>query len=392
MKALTAISIEKLKPGPERREIPDPGARGLYVIIQPSGRKGFAVRYRNAAGKPCKLTLTPGISLTAARKAAADALFEVQQGRDPAGAKQAAKDEARAAAADTVEAICEEFLARERNRLRTVDERSRILKRLVYPVLGSTPIAEVKRTQIIRMLDHIEDNSGPRMAHQTLACLRRVMNWHAARSDEFHSPIVRGMGRVNVKDRARSRNLTDDELRRVWSTAEAGEGPFPALIRFLLLTGARRQEALAMTWAELDGAGNWLLPAARNKAKFDLLRPLGEEARTIIAKQPRISDFVFTGGRRPLGGISKLKAKFDAACGVAGWQLHDLRRTARSLMSRAGVNADHAERCLGHVIGGVRGIYDRHRYLEEMRHAYELLAAQIERIINPTDNVLAIRR
>ena len=115
----------------------------------------------------------------------------------------------------------------------------------------------------------------------------------------------------------------------------------------------RGDEAAALPWAELDGAGNWLLPTARNKAKFDMLRPLSKAARTLLAEQPRISDFVFAGGRRPLGGISKVKAKFDAACGVSNWTLHDLRRTARSLMSRAGVNADHAEGCLGHTIGGV---------------------------------------
>jgi hypothetical protein len=52
-------------------------------------------------------------------------------------------------------------------------------------------------------------------------------------------------------------------------------------------------------------------------------------------------------------------------------------------MSRAGVNADHAERCLGHVIPGVRGVYDRHAYHAEMLAAFEVLAAQIERIVNP---------
>jgi hypothetical protein len=60
-------------------------------------------------------------------------------------------------------------------------------------------------------------------------------------------------------------------------------------------------------------------------------------------------------------------------------------------MSRAGVNADIAERCLGHVVGGVRGVYDRHQYRDEMAHAYEALAAQIDRIINPQANVLPLR-
>jgi integrase len=92
-----------------------------------------------------------------------------------------------------------------------------------------------------------------------------------------------------------------------------------------------------------------------------------------------------------VGSVAKLKRTFDRASGVGGWTLHDLRRTARSLMSRAGVPSDHAERCLGHVIGGVRGVYDRHRYLEEMALAYEKLAQQIERIVNPQENVVAIR-
>jgi len=61
------------------------------------------------------------------------------------------------------------------------------------------------------------------------------------------------------------------------------------------------------------------------------------------------------------------------------------------LMSRAGVPSDHAERCLGHVIGGVRGTYDRHAYHEEKRRAFEGLAAQIERIVNPQPNVVSMR-
>ena len=76
---------------------------------------------------------------------------------------------------------------------------------------------------------------------------------------------------------------------------------------------------------------------------------------------------------------------------MTGWTLHDLRRTARSLMSRAGIPSDHAERCLGHVIGGVRGVYDRHEFHAEKKRAYEALAAQIDRIVNPQDNVVPLR-
>jgi integrase len=95
--------------------------------------------------------------------------------------------------------------------------------------------------------------------------------------------------------------------------------------------------------------------------------------------------------RVPLSGFGKLKKGLDAASGVSGWTLRDLRRTARSLMSRAGVPSDHAERCLGHVIGGVRGVYDRHQYREEMLLAYEKLASLISQIVDPQPNVVPIR-
>jgi integrase len=171
------------------------------------------------------------------------------------------------------------------------------------------------------------------------------------------------MARVKAKDRARSRILTGDELRAVWASADEGRGPFAALVKFLLLTAARRCEASDMRWTEIEGT-DWVLPASRNKTKEQLARPLSKAAVAVLTKLPRLSgcEFVFTtGGKTPIGGFSKSKTNFDKACGVKDWTLHDLRRTARSLMSRAGVNSDIAERCLGHVIGGVRGVYDRHR-------------------------------
>src|SRR5207248_2811884 len=132
-----------------------------------------------------------------------------------------------------------------------------------------------------------------------------------------------------------------------------------------------------------------------NKVKVDLIRPLSPTAQGVIDKLPRIgrAGFAFTtSGRTGLGGFSKFKRKLDKRSGVTGWTLHDLRRTARSLMSRAGVASDHAERCLGHVIGGVRGVYDRHEFYEEKKRALEVLATQIERILNPQPNVIALER
>jgi integrase len=201
------------------------------------------------------------------------------------------------------------------------------------------------------MLDRVEDAHGARNADLCLAYLSRAFNWHASRVDEFRSPLVRGMNRLNTKERARSRTLTDDEIRKLWTATEPSDKaaqPFHALVRFLLLTGARRNEATLLPFSEIDGT-DWCLPAARNKTKVDLIRPLSRAAQAIISAQLRIDDgpLVFSfDGRRPISP-SRAKRALDRACGVTGWVLHDLRRTARTLMSRAGVNTDYAERALG---------------------------------------------
>jgi integrase len=201
---------------------------------------------------------------------------------------------------------------------------------------------------------------------------------------------------ARYKKNGGTRVLTDDEIRKIWVATEPDEKaqkPFCAFVRFLLLTGARRNEARGLARTEIDGA-DWLLPAVRNKTKQPLIRPLSKAAQAVLAEQAQIDGgpLVFTtDGHRALS-VSKPKVAFDAACGVTGWKLHDLRRTSRTLLSRAGVNADIAERCLGHVIGGVRGVYDRHSFHDEMAHAFEALSQQIERIINPVDNVTPLRR
>jgi integrase len=401
-KKLTPVAIRNLKPEAERYEVPDGGCVGLYCVVQPSGVKGFALRYRRD-GKPAKLTLgrwfdgpekdAPDavlgnpLTLAAARKIAADAKHKVEEGRDPNGGAGRGPN--------TLKVVAENYLALEGAKLRTADQRISIFRRLIYPVLGDTRIDRIRRSDISALLDRIERDSGPRMADVALAALSKLFRWYAVRVDSFNSPIVPGMGRAApAHERARSRILTDDELRRVWRATEQ-DAALGGLVRFLLLTAARRSEAAEMTWNEIEGS-DWVLPAWRNKVKQDLVRPLSTAALEVIEQQPRVEGFphVFARTGTRLFYLDHYKRTLDQRADVTDWTLHDLRRTARSLMSRAGVNADHAERCLGHVIGGVRGTYDRHAYHAEKKHAFEALAALVERIVNPPTekNVLPLRR
>jgi integrase len=125
--------------------------------------------------------------------------------------------------------------------------------------------------------------------------------------------------------------------------------------------------------------------------------PLSKAAAELLDGLPVIgakeTGPVFTcDGKRPLAAFDQCKKAFDKKCGFSDWTIHDLRRTARSLMSRAGVPSDHAERAIGHVIGGIRGVYDRYAYRAEKLHALEALAGLIDVIVNPpANNVIPMR-
>jgi integrase len=384
---LTAKFVENVKPSPVRQEIPDAGS-GLYLLLQPSGHRSWAVRYR-VNGRPTKLTLGqwPAMTLHDARVAVAEAAKQVQLGNDPAKARQGAKLKAMEAAANTVAAVCASWLQREGKKLRTADQRESIFKRLIYPAIGNRPIDSIRRSDIVAMLDRIEDRNGQRMADVTLATLRRVFNWYALRNDEFRSPFVAGMRRQKPAEHRRDRILTDDEIRKLWA-ATADGSVFSGLVRFLLLSAARRNEAAGMKRDEIDDKGIWTLPASRSKTKTEIVRPLSKAALALIEQMPQIDGcpYVFTStALTPLKQFSGPKRRLDDASGVVGWTLHDLRRTARSLLSRAGVNSDVAEKCLGHSRGDIIERYDQHKYLAEMAHAFEALSGQIERIVNPPE-------
>ena len=384
---LTPKTIEHLKPRDHRVEIPDAGAAGLYLVLQSSGVRSWAVRYRHN-GRSVKLTLAkwPAMTLADARKAAADAQHALAQGNNPAKAKQTAKIKAMEAEANTVASICAAYMKREAGKLRTSVQRESILRRLIYPHIGERPIGEIKRSEIVAMLDKIEDHNGPRAADTALALLRRVFHWHELRDDAFRSPIIRGMARQNAKDHRRERILSDTELHAVWQATE-DKTAFSALIRFLLLTSARRNEAAAMRRDEIDGDGIWTLPPNRSKTKAEIVRPLSKAALALIEQMPQIDGcpYVFTStASTPLRQFSGPKQRLDAASGVRNWRLHDLRRTSRSLLSRCkGVSVDHAERVLGHSLGDIRARYDKHDYAEEIRFAVEALAALVANIVNP---------
>ena len=373
--------------------------RGFGVRVTANGTRAFVLNYR-LRGREHRFTIGawPDWSALKAVREARNLRQRVDRGENPI------EDRTPSPTTVTVASILDDFMARHvRNKnqpLRSADEYESAFNRLVKPRIGNLGIYEVRRSHVIKMLDEIEDANGPVMADRTLAYVRKAFNWYATRDDQFNVPIVRGMARVKPKERARTRILSDDEIRILWPVLDEA-GTFGALARTLLLTAQRRDEVAHMQHNEIGREGIWAIPAERYKTKRPNFVPLSKAALAVIAAQPKHEDcnYVFPSrAKTPYSGFGKSKAKLDKAVfavmkkqarkgakvePMPNWTLHDLRRTAKTLMVRAGVRSDISERVLGHVIAGVEGTYDRHSYADEKRDALEKLAEMIERILNP---------
>lgn len=374
--------------------------RGFGVRVTAAGAKAFVLNYR-LRGREHRFTIGawPDWSALKAVREARSLRQRVDRGENPI------EDRTPSPATATVTSILDDFVARYvRNKnqpLRSADEYESALKRLVKPRIGKVGIYEVRRSHVIKMLDEIEDANGPVMADRTLAYVRKAFNWYATRDELFSVPVVRGMGRIKPKDRARTRVLSDEEICTIWPVLKEA-GTYGSFVRMLLLSAQRHSEVAHMTYGEIDTDGIWTIPAERYKTKRPNFVPLSKAALALIEGQQKIKNcqYVFpTNAKTPYSRSGKSKAKLDKALLAAmkkqakkgikvepipNWTLHDLRRTAKTLMVRAGVRPDISERVLGHAIKGVEGTYDRHSYAEEKRDALEKLAAMIDSILNST--------
>ena len=387
-KTLTDRGVAALKPRAARYAHPDPEQRGLYVRVQPTGAKSFVAVTLDPHGKQIWATIGPTdvLSIADARGRARDAVRRIRDGL-PAFEAPPTKP-------NTFEDIAEQWLRRhvQANGLRSQAEVTRLLKVHVYPAWKGRALRDIKRSDIAALLDEIEDDHGARQADYVLAITRQISFWYASRHDDYVPPFVKGMRRTNPKGRARNRILTDDELRAVWKAADTTSGSFGELVKLVLLPGQRREKVVSMKWSDIGIDGTWRIPLeAREKgAPAEIMLPAA--AVDIIRAQPQMGDnpHVLAGrGDAHINGFSKSKRAFDAKLpkGTPAWVLHDLRRTARSLMARADVSSDHAERVLGHARPGVEGTYDRHHYKTEIATALAKLASLIASIVRPRDNV-----
>jgi integrase len=436
---LTAAAVGKFKGAKQRREVRDGGAQGLHLIIQPSGAKSWALRFRRPNGKPGKLVLGPvdlsgkeasdepkvgtPLTLAGARALTAQLHRDRARGVDIIARHKSEKDRHR----DDIEDAAANAYAKVAQRYITEHVQKNIRRwREVARVLGfvfgedgkpaavkgglavrwrDLSIKSITAHQIGAVVDEARDQGIPGMDRKNDGISEaRARNMHSVLSGFFGWLVERrkieanpcaGLHRPKAP-KARERVLMPNEIRWFWRATDEVGSPFGEALKLLLLVGARLNEVAGMRRDELDGA-MWSLPGTRTKNKKPHLVPLPPLALAIIEDvQSAGETFVFsTTGATSVSGWSRAKERLDEKMAavaakemgkpvtIPDWRLHDLRRTAATGMAELGIAPHIVEAALNHISGakaGVAGTYNRAAYADEKRAALERWATHVEGI------------
>ena len=396
---LTPAIIERLTP-PERgqRTTHDKSFPGLAIRITANGVRSWVVfaKLRHGPLRLVTLGRWPHVDLHTARILAGDARQALANGVDVTAERRAA----RLAPVDTVAAVLREWLDRAQADKRSRVKTERMLAREVLPAWADRPIGSIAPREAAALIDRVVGRGTPAAARAVHVGLHAFFAWSCTHHRLDRNPLA-GVPKPAI--RSRDRVLKPAELAAIWAAAaDPAIGAFGPAIKLLLWTAARRDEVSRLAWSEIDfDTATIELPAGRVKEAMARSIALSPPAVLLLRGQPRTPEgsFVFVGATgRPLSGWTVAKARLDAASGVTGWRVHDLRRTTATNLQRLGVKLEVIESVLGHVSGsrsGVVGTYQRHQFTVEARRALEAWAVELARIVSnvePAPNVIPLAR
>lgn len=379
---LNARNITTLQAiGGVRTDYRDELLPGFFLRVTPQGTRSFGMVYTTRDGRLRRCTLGPvgPVGLSEARARAKRLRGAVAQGEDPHGDQMKAKRQRLTAA--TVEDLVEAFLASKEAlawRPKTRQEFARILRVEVVPALGDLKPEEVKRGEIRALVDRLSDRA-PVMANRVFEVTRRLYTWAIGKDLVETSPCV-GLSKPSPETQ-RDRVLTEDEIRAVWGACDAERGIIADAFRLMLVTAQRRGEVLSMRWQDVDGSW-WTIPAELAKNGLAHRVPLNRQALAILERLRKraAGPWVFPSPTtdRPIENPQKAAERLRERSKVADLRLHDLRRTAASLMTGMGISRLTVKKILNHAERDVTAVYDRHSYDPEKRIALEAWGSRLE--------------
>jgi integrase len=397
-KKLTDALVAKLatpKGGP--KIVWDTLATGFGLKTTPAGRRLFVLqtKYPGHAVQTIRtIGAYPGMSLADARRVAVEWYGLARRGVDPKveeeKAKVARERQAMLAEKRSFGAVAEAFfaegLAGQRRGARVALQ---ITNELV-PHWGTRPIHEITDLDVIDLIKKIKARATKgAYARNIFESARAVFEWAIAerRFGIATSPCDRlKPSKLCGKKEPRTRDLTDDEVKRLWAACNTVGYPYGAIVKVLLLTGCRVSEVSGAQWPEFDFRDRlWTIPATRFKSNRPHVVPIDDDLQALLETLPRRGDFLFVanGRNKPVNSFSKVKLVLDELAGVSGWVLHDCRRTLRTGLSKLRIADEVKEAVLGHAKRGLKKNYDVYDYLDEKREALALWAARLCSIVEP---------
>jgi len=331
----------------------------------------------------------PLITLHSARLEAAKAKDKILKGIDPAKVKKSTKESHRDA--ETVKALVAEYIAKwAKPRKRTWKEDERILKKDVIPAFGRRKAKDIKRRDIVLLLDEIMERGAPIQANRTLAVIRKMFNFAVVRSILDASPCA-AIPAPSVAKR-RERVLGDDEIKTFWlklDQAKMHERNKLAL-RLMLVTAQRKLEVASAEWIEFDlKTGWWTIPSERSKNGRSHRVPMTPLAKELL-KQIKVaagdSRHLFPSPRtdKPITcqSIDHAVLRNSDCFDIPHFTPHDLRRTATSKMTEAGMSSNDVGKVLNHSENTtISRHYDHYSYDREKKKALMMWERKLKSIL-----------
>ena len=402
--SITIRTVQALAPGEALWDAGHKEAVRGFGVRRQRDQATYVLKYR-VFGRQRFFTIGPHGSPWTPEKARREAkrlLGLVADGKDPADTKVQASLQA----ADTLRKVADQYLevAKKKQRPRTHSEIARYLLTAWKP-LHSLSVFKISRRHIAARVADIATEKGAISAARARTALSTMFNWAIREGLDIPANPVHGTNRPE-QPKSRERVLSYGELAEIWQAC--GDDDYGRIVRLLILSAQRRDEVGGMRWQELDTeAGQWFLPSARTKNHREHVLPLVRDALALLPHCRIGRDHIFGDGPRREGdqhrgfsGWSKSKAALDArilaarkmvdagAKPLSHWTVHDLRRTAATVMAdQLGVLPHIVEAILNHVSGhraGVAGVYNRARYQAEMREALERWGAYVSDIVEKT--------
>lgn len=372
--------------------------KGRYfgLRVGPGGKSWF-VAYRHD-GKLKRFTLDrgyPDLGLADAREEADRLVKSIIDRKDPATAKQQLKR------ADTFRELCALYMEKHAKKTkRTWHTDELMLNKDAIPAWGDMKAHEVTRRHVKALLQSIVDRGSPIISNRNLEVIRKVFNWALENEEELVTPLIgnpcAGVKKLSTENQ-RDRVLKDDEIREAWAAYELQPSPIREAFKLMLLTAQRKGEVLGMRWDHIDmEKGWWTIPAELSKNGKSHRVPLVGMALDIVRKleKTRRDEWVFSSDRNPglpIAYIQKAHDRVRAAAGIENYRMHDLRRTAASLMTGAGVSRFVIKMVLNHVDGDITAVYDRHSYDVEKERALTLWSRELKKILDGKKNQKVVK-